>query len=270
MHSKPFWPFYAVVATIILAALLFLVFQMLWNAEYLVRLGLESKVYYLALGLLGLLAAVVLFGILHSYATYSGKILNGTLKLGGPVVIFLLVPILGFKLVPNPVSFSVAIFVHQADAPAQPFLKGKVLLHLGGDPRTAVVSDKGEAYFIGIPPAFRDQRVAVQLLDAVGYETAQNELKLSGDEVQLAVRAKPVVFRGYVKTKDGYPIPDALVSLAGNHVHTGVGGYFELPIPGMKPESDEVLQVTASGYAPWASHVVPGGNEITAQMDKAE
>lgn len=270
MHSRPSSLFFAVLSAVAFLAALLILTLLLWQAESLVRLGLEGKLYYLILVPLGLAVAAFLFGILRSYAVYNGKALGRTLKLGGPVVAFVLVLILGFWLVPNPASFNVTVFVHQADTLKQPFLHGKVLLRLGGDPRTAAISEKGEAYFIGIPATFRDQRVAVQLLDTTGYEAAQSEIKLSGDGVQLAVLATPVVFRGYVKTLNGHPIPGALVSLAGHRVQADVGGYFALPVPGMQPESDATLQVAAPGYAPKSNHVIPGGNDITVMLEKAE
>ncbi len=42
-----------------------------------------------------------LFGAMRSYATYSGKVLGGLLELGGPVVVFAMVMIGGYWLIPN-------------------------------------------------------------------------------------------------------------------------------------------------------------------------
>src|ERR1039458_967624 len=82
-----------------------LLFFMIWKAEELVALGLTGRVYYIVLLPLGLAAAAFLFGVVKSYATYRGRQLGGKLVLGGPIIAFLLVVILGFVLVPDPSTF---------------------------------------------------------------------------------------------------------------------------------------------------------------------
>ena len=44
---------------------------------------------------------------------YRGEVLGGVLELGGPVVAFFLVLILGFWLVPNPTAFAVTVYVQE-------------------------------------------------------------------------------------------------------------------------------------------------------------
>lgn len=85
---------------------------MIWNAPLLTRLGLAGNLYYLVLLPMGLAASGFLFGVFHSYARYSGKQLGGTLQLGGPLVAFLLVVILGFVLVKPVTTFPLTVYVH--------------------------------------------------------------------------------------------------------------------------------------------------------------
>src|ERR1039458_5754822 len=89
-----------------------LVFLMVWKAETLVALGLTGRLYYVVLLPLGLAVAVCLFGVLQSHATYHGRQLGGKLVLGGPIVAFLLVVILGFVLVPDLSTFPLTVYVH--------------------------------------------------------------------------------------------------------------------------------------------------------------
>jgi hypothetical protein len=241
-----------------------------WQADAFVRIGLEGRLYYVALVPVGLAAATFLFGILRSYAVYKGKVFGGFLELGGPLVAFLLVTILGFVLVPNSSTFPVTVYLYREDAASVAFLRGNVILRLDGDPRAAQVSGKGEAYFIGVPAKFRGQSVDVELQGAEGYEAAQDTLVLGVEGAHLAVRARPAEFSGYVKAADGHPLPGARVSLAGHSVQTDANGYFKLTVPGTEVERGASLQVAAFGYAPWSHHVSPGGNEITALMDKAK
>lgn len=93
---------------------------MLFQAERLVRLGLIGNLWYVLLLLIGLAAAVALFALFRSYARYSGKVLDGTLELGGPPVLMLVVVVLGFWRVPAPVAaFDVTVFVHVRPASAR-------------------------------------------------------------------------------------------------------------------------------------------------------
>jgi hypothetical protein len=97
---------------------------LLWKAEKVVELGLTGIFYYLVLSLLGLSSAAFLFGALHSYARYRGKIPSGMLQLGGPVVAFLIVIILGFWLAPAALNFPLRVYAHGAGGPQDLVLRG--------------------------------------------------------------------------------------------------------------------------------------------------
>jgi len=136
--------------------------------------------------------------------------------------------------------------------------------------RSATVSEQGTAQSSGIPAVFRGQSVGVQLLDAPGYEAAQDAVRLDGEGVQLAVRARPVAFRGYVRSTAGAPIADAQVGVGAQRVQTDAQGYFRLPVPALRPEGQALLQVTAAGYASKLYRVLPGGNEIVVLLSRFE
>ncbi|MBS4096188.1 MAG: hypothetical protein KGZ83_05040 [Sulfuricella sp.] len=267
MLTKSNLRFYALISAIAFVAALFILFLLLWQAETLVKLGLVGKLYYLVLVPLGLCVAAFLFGTMKSVATYKGTQFGGVLELGGPVVAFILVLIFGFKLVPDHESFAVTVYV-QREGQAASFHGGKVVLKLGGDRRSAAISD-GAAYFSGIPATYRGRRVEA-LLEIPGYEATQPDITLDGEGVNLAVRAREAVFQGYVRSAAGHPLADAQVSLAGHGVKSDATGHFKLSVPGAETENGATLQVVASGYAPWSNRVEPGGNEIVAVLDKIE
>jgi hypothetical protein len=91
--------FYAVIALISFLCGVSILGLMIWKADILDRLGLTGNLFYVVLLPMGLAAAAFVFGVLRSYARYSGKQLAGMLELGGPIVAFLLavVLVLGIK-----------------------------------------------------------------------------------------------------------------------------------------------------------------------------
>jgi hypothetical protein len=202
---------------------------MFYKAETLVRLGLVGNLYYVLLVPLGLAVAAFLFGVLRSHAVYKGQVAGGSLELGGPIVAFVLVVILGFYLIPNSASFPLTVFVHGEQGRQEILLRntGSLLLDLGGDRRREAIGDKGQAYFPGIPALFRGQTVGVAL-EAEGFELAKPDsaIKIEADSAYLAVRPKSAPLTGYVRASNGQPILGVTVSIAGVNTLTDANGYF--------------------------------------------
>lgn len=242
------------------------------KAELLVRLGLEGKLYYLVLLLLGLAVAGFLFGVLQSFALYRGKALGGVLELGGPVVVFCLVVLGGFLLVPPPESFSVTVFVHGEDGVQDVPLRGEgsVVLDLGPDRRREAIGGKGEAHFSGIPASFRGQEVPVWL-EAEGFVPIDSNAmhRLDGASLYLAVRRQAVVLRGRVQDPEGRPVSGASLHLRELSTTSATSGSFSFEIPGNLVQEDLSLAVSAPGYEFWRESVVPGSNDVVVTLQKA-
>ncbi|MDP2834733.1 MAG: hypothetical protein Q8Q28_15810 [Pseudomonadota bacterium] len=265
MPRQPDFLRYALLA---LVAALFYIGLLIWQADTLVRLGLEGRLFFMALIPLGVAVAAILFDGPKSHATYKGEVLGGKLKLGGPVLVFFLLPILGFWLTQNPPAFAVTVYVQRADLANQPVASGRVVLILGGDPRGAEVSTQGAAFFSGIPAHFRGQAVPVRYDGAAGYEAAQDRLELDAEGVYLAVRARPALFTGYIVDEQGKPIAGARIGMSGHETRSGDNGYFKLTLPGPEVESGATLQILAPGYAPWSGQAVAGGSEIRVKLER--
>src|ERR1035441_1642198 len=90
--------FFAVLACASLLVGVGLLLLMLMKAEMLARFGLVGQVYYIVLIPFGFSGAMFLFGVLRSYGHYKGHLLGGTIELGGAVIAFFLLVVLGFKL----------------------------------------------------------------------------------------------------------------------------------------------------------------------------
>lgn len=166
--SKPLsgWS-YALIALVAgllgVGLLLFYVYQV----PKLVASGVQNQVFYILLIPWGLTSAVFLFGIMRSYARFTYKHVGNALELGGPVVLFCLVVVGGFKLVPPAAeTFDLAVRAHSADNPL--ITSGEITLDLPGLPHANIGQD-GEANFKGISPKLKGK--AMKILPKVeGYE----------------------------------------------------------------------------------------------------
>src|ERR1035438_264699 len=91
---------YVIVAMVgLILAVGFTVFYV-YRVPKLVESGVQGEVFYLLLIPWTLSSAAFLLGAMKSYAQFTYKNLGNFLELGGPVVLFCLVLVGGFKLVP--------------------------------------------------------------------------------------------------------------------------------------------------------------------------
>ena len=262
---------YAILSLCSFLCALVLLALLLWNAEKLVALGLSGNLYYLVLLPLGLSVAAFLFGGLRSYARYRGKQFGGVLELGGPVVAFVIVLILGFCL-PAPASnFSLTVYVHGPGGPQDMVLRGtgSIMIDTAGLRRKASIGNDGEAFFPEIPANFRGQEVPVAL-DAAGYELVDPHQKfhLAGSSVYVEVRKKPGRISGYVHDDDGKPLAAVSIVVAGLTTSSNGAGYFELGIPGDQLQPSLTLNAVVSGFIPWNDTVVPNSNDVTITLHR--
>ena len=256
---------YAFVSLCAFLAFLLLLAILMRNAETLVSLGLTGNFYYMVLVPLGLSAAAFLFGVLHSYALYRGEQLNGRLKLGGPVVLFIILLILGFWL-PKPASnFPLTVYVHGPGGRQDMVVRGVgyVIVDLAGFRRKAQIGNDGEALFPEIPASFWGQEVPIAL-DVDGYEMmdSNQRARLSGSSIYVGVRKKSGHIRGYVHDSKWNPLPAVTVVARGLSVSTDQTGYFDLVVPGEELQPSLTLEAIMPGFLVWSDTVVPNSNDV--------
>ena len=247
---------------------LVLIGLMLWNVALLSRFGLTGNFYYLILLPLGLAVAAFLFGTLRSWAHYSGKALGGALELGGPIVGFLLVVILGFVLPSPQTNFSLTVYVHGPEGPQHLVLtnQGFVMLDLGGDRRQEPIGNKAQVVFAEIPASYRGQDVYISLISTEFESVETNPRSLDGNTLYLPIRKQSVTISGRIQDENGKPIEGASVDFEDLSTTSNANGYFELGMPGERMKPRLVLQVTVSGFKPRSVPVYPGSNDVVVVL----
>jgi hypothetical protein len=212
-------------------------FVLVVNADKLTGLGLTEHIYYLVLVLIGLTAAVFLFGVLPSSATYRGRVFGGTLRLSGAIVGAALVVVGAYVFVPKTSTFPLTVYVHGKEGPQDVLLRnsGRVVLELGPERRAEPIADNGQAYFPAIPANFRGQDVPAWV-ESEEYESVDPRAKhrLDGTNLHLVVQRKVVHYKlgGTVSDSAGNPLAGVRIILPEFHAEgqTDDQGRFDLEV----------------------------------------
>jgi hypothetical protein len=264
--------FYAITSLISFLCGLVVLGLMIWKADLLARLGLTGNLFYIALLPMGLASAGFLFGVVQAYTRYKGEQVGGTLELGGPIVAFLLVVILGFVLVKPVTTFPLTVYVHGPGGNQDIVLRnsGYVLLDLGGDRRRRAIDAEGQAYFHEIPANFLNEEVPISV-ESDTYEPARPDEKyrLNESSVYLSVCKKGCRISGRVQDENGNLLSNATVFLAGHSTRTDAAGHFEFVITGVELKPDLELQATKVGFLAKHFGVVPNSNDVVIQLTRA-
>ena len=169
---------YAFIALLGLGIGVVLLFFYVHQVPKLVEGGTQNQFFYLLLIPWALSCAAFLFGAMRSYARFAHRQLGNALELGGPVVLFSMVIVGGFRLVPStPESFDLTIRAHSADGTVPLVTSGRVTLELDTLLRREDIAPNGEANFKGIPERFKGATVRL-LPEVAGYKTEWQQHKL--------------------------------------------------------------------------------------------
>jgi hypothetical protein len=245
---------------------------LIWKADKLTAYGLTEKTYYFSLVPLGLSAAVLLFGVLHSKAYWKGTAYGGALEVSGAAVLFLLVEILGFYLVQNTLTFPLTVYVHGEHGPQELLLRnsGKVVLRLGLETRSEPIGADGQAFFPVIPANFRNQSVPVWVESDEFEITGDAQRQLTAPSMDITIHKKSGTVSGRIEEENKVfvPIPGAEIRVAGITAKAGPKGEFDLVIPGERLQPQLDLDASAPGYAPAHTTVVPNSNPAVIKLTR--
>jgi hypothetical protein len=257
------------VAAVGLSASILLLLFMLIHAERLVDYGLVGKTWYVALVILGLTAAAILFALFKSYASYSANVLGGKLELGGPGVLMLAIVVLGFQLAPEPLTdFDITVFVQDEQGISPLMSQGKLALYLGADKRIESIGVKGEARFINIPASFKNKAVKVALLEVRQYKLSDGSRKITLDSeaLNVTVEASRMKLKGSVQDMDGNPIFGATIKAHNRVTKSDIYGQFSLWLPGNLDDTQRGITVSAPGFEMWRGSFILGSTELVVLL----
>jgi hypothetical protein len=142
-----------------------------WIATQSDVLGVHfDRAYYVLLAILGMAAALMLFGAMRSTANVQGKHLGVAFDVGGPAALFVLVVAGGFLLTQPSPSFNAKIRLHydgpEADRSTYDAAlpSAKLRVYIGFNSSDNAISNQGEITVWDIPGRFRDGEFSVELL----------------------------------------------------------------------------------------------------------
>jgi hypothetical protein len=137
----------------------------LFRVPILVASGAQGQMFYLLLIPFAVSSAAFLFGVTRGFLTIGHR--QSLAQRGGPVILFCLIMIGGFKLVSQATeTFDLSVRVHSLDAWL--ITSGQVTLDLPGSPAEPIGSD-GEAHFNGLSTKLIGKPIRV-LVKVDGYE----------------------------------------------------------------------------------------------------
>ena len=205
--------------------------------------SIQTPVYFFLLVVIGLIAAAFLFGAMRSYAKYNGKAAGGTLELGGPVVLLIIIIYLGYKFKPEEQkAFGITFNFFSADKDSAEISNGTVSLYYG-----AAVSRKqfsgGQAVFAEIPQQHSGTSATI-IAEARDYETKKQQINLPSAgrayNIYLQHTKDSVLMRGNIIGAKGKPLANATVIINDGLFETTTNAYGNFTLTLMLKDGAEV------------------------------
>lgn len=236
------------------AACLAVAVFLLAAAPRLARYGLTGYVVYLVLVPLGLGASGFLFGAMRSLAQYQGTAWFGTLRLGGPVVVFVMV-VLGGLILPKPSRVQAVVHVYGPGGSDDVIRQGTVRLTLGQAILVQPIDQNGAAYFPDLSSELLGTPIEVSA-QVEGYRSRSPRtrtlppdgiIRLDLDKARLSTSAY-----GTVVAEDQRPLEGVIINVQNGLVtaETDELGNFRLQVPLAEHERVRLMALKAGriGY----------------------
>lgn len=186
---------YALIAAVMMGIGIGLLVLFVIFVPRLVPTDVLNQFFYIVLIVWGLVCALMLFGVMRSYARLTYRSVGGAVELGGPAAFAALVVVGGFWLVPRTDTFHLTIRPHGPSAPL--ISSGKIRMELGSASLSPEINSDGEADFKGISRKFWEAKVKV-LPQVRGYKEEYQTVVLDKDAIDLNLVPVETVLTGKI------------------------------------------------------------------------
>lgn len=199
------------------------------------RIGnIKPQIYFFLVVILGLVCAAFLSGAMRSMAKYNGTINNGTLQLGGPIVVLVILVLLGYRFMPSREIFPIKFTVFSKD-PKEDLVRNGVLKLFLSKPDSQRI-ENGYCVFADVDTKYQGKKANVLAIAPGFYNLSQTITIPTGDSsISLYMLPRPdsVFVRGSVLNKNGQAVVEALINFEngiGRHFSDSLGN-FQLMLP---------------------------------------
>jgi hypothetical protein len=195
--KQPLSPWvYMIISAVCLAITFVFLLVLSHESANLVRSGTREFMFYILLFPLGFSAMAFVFGVMKSYAEFTGQTVWGPVKVTGPLVVLGLVVYGGFRLVPRvPPASDSGIFditVRVKDSNGQPITNGIITVYYGKKSDSQKINPDGEVNFKEIAAKFRNDSSKVTA-NVDGFRLAKPDsfYRLSEDVIEVEMVKEP-------------------------------------------------------------------------------
>jgi hypothetical protein len=184
------------------------------------RLQLSVSAYFFLLVVIALLCTGFLSGAMRSRATYNGQAYNGKLYLAGPVVIFIVIVLLGYRFRPTGDAgfLTLTVNVFGPEGKSQPITEGNMRVQFDNDIRIEPITNKGQAVFGKVDPSFKGKKVTIiPEIKRYSIPTGDTSIVLADEnfpviDLMMHTKQQSTVVRGSIVDAGGEIIKDAAIN----------------------------------------------------------
>ena len=209
----------------------------------------DQRIYYLILVVFGIAASAVVFGLMNSYASLKGEMLDKKLQLAGPIVGVVLTVFGGFYISPQPMEKTVTIRVF--DKNKNPVTDGNVKIYLPEYIRNQSIDKMGQALFTGIPQQSVKSRIKIEV-SSPGYFTKHYDTVLNKQgTLELTLPLQDVVIiSGQVKRANETPISGVEINVDGTRyvAYSVSNGTYQLRLEEYTLGDEITITTTHNGF----------------------
>lgn len=235
------------------------------------RIGfIKPQIYFFLLVIIGMVCAAFLSGAMKSHAKYTGQVYGGTLELGGPILVLVVLIFLGYKFMPKKDSFTLKFTVFGSASKAELINNGQLKILLNKPDSQKI--ENGFVSFTDIDTKYRGKQTDV-IANAPGYYGLGQTITIPEEDnpVELHLQRRPdsVMVSGIVINKMGQPVKNATLVFDNGIAKQRSDGYgmFRLTLPFKEGKEINIRVYSADKLRFNSSQVLSNGGTLTLQIE---